>query len=156
MKQFRASVTSANSNGHGKGSSSTGARAKIERLLAHHEQITAALRTTLGLLDEGAHETKQQRGSTVLADALALDAARRGKRGPYGKRKPSAEARRQSKTDRREQRQRSANFLKLFDTDKPKRVPNSRGIAPLLLHGYLKRKGDGYVRTAREFSVEKS
>jgi hypothetical protein len=146
MNQFRAGYAAAlNGNGHGKGSA-TGARGKIERLLAHHEQIAAALRTTLGLLDEGAHETKQQRGSSVLADAMALDEARRSK----GKRKYKKAM---NKAAVQERRARSLAFLKQFDHEKPKRVPNARGIAPLLLHGYLKRKGDGYVRTAREFSV---
>jgi hypothetical protein len=125
---------------------------RLLRLRDQRAQELAAIETTIALLNGAAVATKRGRAGSVLDEALALDAARVGKR---KRQKPSAAARKQNKDDIRARRTRSFTFLSKFDREKPTRVPNAKGIAPLLLHGYLKKKGDGYVRTAREFSVEK-
>jgi hypothetical protein len=134
------------SNGNGTGSG-TGTMGKLLRLREQRAQELAALDTTIALLNGAAAATKRGRAGSVLDAALALDAARVGKRGPYAKRKTD-------KSAIRAQRERSLALLKRFDPETPRRF-KTRGIAPLLLNGYLKKKGDGYVRTAREFTVEK-
>jgi hypothetical protein len=144
-------ITSNNGNGNSDGmGTGTGTMGRLLRLRDQRAQELAALDTTIALLNGAAAATKRGRAASVLDAAIELDAERRGKRGPYGKRKKKMD-----KASVQERRARSAAFLNQFDREKPKRVPNARRIAPLLLHGYLKKKGDGYVRTAREFSVEK-
>ena len=48
-------------------------------------------------------------------------------------------------------RLKTAKRLAAFDTETPKRW-RGRGVGPLVYAGYLERKGDGYVRTAKEFN----
>lgn len=52
----------------------------------------------------------------------------------------------------RQRREISAAFLAEFDPETPKTV-KSKLLASMLRTGYLKRKGDGYIRTAKEFLV---
>jgi hypothetical protein len=127
-------MTTRNTNGTG-----SGTMARLLRLRDQRAQELAALDTTIALLNGAATETKRARASSVLDDALALDAERTGRRRP-------------SITHTR--RERSLALLAQFDREQPRRI-KSKGLAPLILHGYLKRKGDGYVRTAREFTVQK-
>lgn len=55
----------------------------------------------------------------------------------------------------KEQRARSLAILSAFDTTEPRANPPEHmgKIAKLISHGYLKHKGEGYVRTAKEFTV---
>ena len=58
-----------------------------------------------------------------------------------------------------ERRKASADVLATFDTATPKPLvgsgrPGARLAAPLIRRGYLKKKGDGYVRTAKPFVVD--
>ena len=137
----------ANSNGSGPG---TGTRGKLVRLLAEHEQIAAAIRVTLGLLDGHEVEKKQRRAPDVISQAIALDAARRGKATRKSKPKPYNKA---------AIKVRRARTLKILDalsttTPRPFPAPSLRGgLGTLLRHGLIKKSGDGYVRTAKPFTV---
>lgn len=53
-------------------------------------------------------------------------------------------------------RERSFNLLAQFDRAEARPVPaefSAQGVSVLVQHGYLKTKGDGYLRTAKEFRV---
>jgi len=119
---------------------------KLERLLAHHQQIVAALQTALALLNgEAVAKKAETNGHGVLGAALTLDAARRQtlsktKQSGYG-----------SRVSQKARRQASARLLATFDQHKPK--PGIRAIAPLVINGYLKKQGDGWVRTGKAFTV---
>lgn len=87
--------------------------------------------------------------SSVLEQALALDAARRNGKGkaiPQSKH-PDYHTR----VVEIARRQRTAAYLATFDLHTPHPGIAKKGVAPLLVNGYLKRKGDGYVRTGKEF-----
>ena len=58
----------------------------------------------------------------------------------------------------RAQRQISANMLATLDPVEPRQLPadfGKHGLGPLVRRGYIKRKRDGYIRTAKPFIVEK-
>jgi hypothetical protein len=143
--------TSTNGNGNGNMGTGSGTMGKLLRLREQRAHELDALDTAIALLTGAATATKRGRAASVLDDAIALDAARVGKRGPYKPRKPHRD---ESASALKARRTKTLAFLKLFDSDKPSRHPGT-ATAPLLLHGYLKRKGDGYIRTAREFSIER-
>lgn len=50
-------------------------------------------------------------------------------------------------------RQQTATLLASFDRDEPRPMANPRQAGVLIQHGYLKAKGDGFLRTAKEFQV---
>lgn len=137
-----------NTNGTGPG----GGQARIRALLAHHEAIVRALQTTLELLTGEAAAKKTKRVPAVLGAALAEEAARRTKRGrPRGKRAPWPNS-----DQRRALRAESARILALFSAT-PQRQEDvgldaSRTkLQPLIRWGYLRKKGKGWVRTAKVF-----
>jgi hypothetical protein len=124
---------------------------RLLRLRDQRAHELEALDLTIAMLNGAATATKRGRATSVLDAALALDADRTGKRRGAPKQKP--------KQSIRQRREATFAFLNSFDKTEPGRGDGSlvkSGIGTLLRHGYLKRKGDGYVRTAREFSVEKS
>jgi hypothetical protein len=145
-------------NGHGNSGGG-----KLERLLAYHEHAAEAIRTTIGLMNGHATTAKTNGHASVLADAIALDGARRAKTGKKKKRvslsKPGDRAAILA------QRARTLQALDAFSTKKPSAPeaiaqalgidPKTIGIGPLRAHGYLKKKGDGYVRTAKAYVVDK-
>ena len=58
----------------------------------------------------------------------------------------------------RAQRQASADMLARLDLVEPRQLPRAfgkHGLGPLVRRGYITRKGDGYIRTAKPFSVER-
>lgn len=130
---------------------------RIEKLLAHYEHIVAALRTTLALLQVDVRADRKDRATSVLSQALDLDAARRANgnghahdNGHEGSARPKKY---NTKDAQQQRRQRTAEFLAGFSHDKPQPAINGQrmGIGPLIAAGYLKRKGDGYLRTTKEF-----
>jgi hypothetical protein len=132
-----------NSNGMGTG---TGTMGRLLRLREQRAQELAALDTTIALLNGAAAVTKRGRAGSVLDEALALDAARVSKKRGSGI------------SETRKRRKATLAFLESFDREKPGHGNGAlvkSGIGTLLRHGYLKRKGDGYVRTGREFTVER-
>jgi hypothetical protein len=121
-----------------------GMRARIVRLLQHHEAAAAALRTTLELVDTAAAEVKASRPPyNIINKALVLDATRR---------KAQPKRPKLSVEMKKAQRHRTAAILAKYDRTTPKDATiagKSAGI--LVTRGYLTWKGDGYVRTAKEF-----
>lgn len=51
-------------------------------------------------------------------------------------------------------RRRSALILEKFDQEVPRRM-HAAGLGGLVANGYLARRGDGYVRTDKPFSIER-
>jgi hypothetical protein len=148
-------MSDTNGNGTGPGS---GTRGKLIRLLDHHEAIAAAIRTTLELLDGEATAKKQRRAPDMITQAIALDAARRhgGTRATAGrpKKKKVVDA-----AAIRARRKRTLALLDTLSTTTPRPIPGGHTgrknpIGTLLRHGLIKRSGDGYIRTAKPFTVE--
>jgi hypothetical protein len=143
--------TSTNGNGNGNMGTGSGTMGKLLRLREQRAHELDALDTAIALLTGAATAIKRGRAASVLDDAIALDAARTSKRGKYKARKPK-----ESKQIVHARRAATLAFLRSFDDAKPSRGNGAlNGIPVLLRHGYLKRKGDGYVRTGREFSIER-
>jgi len=149
----------------------------LSRLLAVHENAAASIRATIALLHgERIHESSNGNGLPAVARAaVAIDEKRReykreydrkwraahrpperpGKPGP----KPGAHKTGESTARRHQNRSHSAEALAKFDTAKP-RTAEELGIndprswvGPLVRRGYLKKKGGGYIRTAKPFHI---
>ena len=132
---------------------------RLTRLLNFYEHAAAAIRTTMALMDQqpetsrngwGGDRRSQSNGSIAKA-ALQIDAQRRA--GTLPKKKHLR------RDEIRAQRERSAAVLAHFDPKEPK-LPgefpiNPKSIQPLVRWGFLKKKGPGYVRTAKPFHVDK-
>jgi len=100
-----------------------------------------AVRTTIAAYQAAAHERAAANGHGVLAQALQIDAARTATKKPRG---GSLAA----------QRARTAKVLALFDDKHPQAGELiGRGLGALVRRGYLKARGDGYVRTAKPYHV---
>lgn len=137
------------SNGHG-----PAAPPQLLKLLAKHERIVASIRETLNAL--GVHQTQSSttRASSTLATALALDEERvagSGRKKPQWRTSPAVEKRRRQ----------TLAVLSKFNHDTPTPPPpdptgKNRTIGSLVRYGYLKPKGDGFVRTSKEFTEKKS
>lgn len=56
------------------------------------------------------------------------------------------------KVAERERRKRTAALLDSLDREEPRHIENPRRVSVLLQHGYIKSKGNGYVRTAKTFT----
>lgn len=55
---------------------------------------------------------------------------------------------------KRQQREATAALLSGLDTTEPRPLADgARGIGPLIRHGYIRKKGDGYIRTAKPYQV---
>ena len=143
----------ANSDLHG-GST----RGRLVRLLARYDSAAAAIRTTLALLDGDAAQTKTEKAGDVLRQAIRIDTVRAGAdamivngngsgRPAPAKAKPSGAGAKAAKAKRR----RTAALLDTFSTTTPRPNTEKRPLSVLLQHGYLTKKGDGYVRTAKQF-----
>jgi hypothetical protein len=72
---------------------------------------------------------------------------------PRQKKRPSAMKKR-SAPNVKAQRQRTADYLAQYDTETPRLIP-SAALGAYVRRGYLREKGDGYLRTAKEFIVDK-
>jgi hypothetical protein len=124
---------------------------KFAKLIAEREADVAALKRAYTLL----HARNGKGATSVLADALALDAVRREKRKP--KRKPARAATKKTTGTHAAtiaaQRRRTAKFLaRMENTTGPYRGKDlQKFVTPLLRHGYIKKSGDGYVRTDKPF-----
>ena len=122
------------------------ARAKLQRLLQYHEHIVESLQTSLGLLD-GVVIAKKMNGAGVphfVAQAVASEAARKAAK----PKKPYL-----GKEALKAQRVRTAAMLAKYDRTKPRPTEAAgRAIGIMVTRGYLVKKGDGYIRTAKEFT----
>lgn len=131
---------------------------RLLRLLAYFENGAASIRATLAFLkhDPTARGNGKANGNghdadmpTVLAAAVGMERRRRatkGKRG-YG-----------VAASVRDRRQRTADLLAKLDTTTP--TPNAdldpilrAQLGPMVVRGYMKKKGGGYVRTSKTFHV---
>jgi hypothetical protein len=137
---------------------------RLDRLLAYHESAAEAIRTTIGLLNGSAKAAKTNGHNTVLAEALALDGDRAHKVKAKARAKKKKPHRPTGRDAIRVQRQRTAQVLDKFDLKTPRPVAEvaqelgvsskRAGFSPLINHGYLKKKDDGYVRTAKPYVVD--
>lgn len=130
-------------------------RDRLEQLIAEYRQRIVALETALVLLDEAA--PRRGTGGRV-ATAIAIDARRRADTNGNGG-APRTLTNKDPEYHRpatvKARRARTATFLATFDREHPKPVPGgaAKGLGILIVRGYLKKKGDGYIRTAKEFIV---
>lgn len=115
---------------------------RLDRLIAEYEGKVSALRTVQGLLNGAAVVKKAATNGHLVSAALALDAARRQHKKTSGRTKAN-----------QQRRARSAAYLKKFDTKTPRPNGGNRGVSILIARGYLRKKGDGYIRTAKPFEV---
>ncbi len=143
------------SNGNGSENGTAPGRqptpAKLEALLAYHEKMAEAVRITLDLLRATAVVTKRQSATSIFSQALAMEGERVARRGrPPGPAKPE---RGHSAAAVRERRAKTFAVLDSLSTTVPSTVGMEAGT--LLRHGYIKRKGDGYVRTGKKWSPDK-
>lgn len=123
---------------------------KIDRLIDEHERALEALKLTRDMLNGEAREKKQTRSNGALTAALAHEAVRKpSRRTPAVRTKVPGYGRKI-----REQRERSKAFLDQFDPTEPRSITTT-GMGSLVRRGYLKRKGDGYVRTTKEYLVRR-
>lgn len=123
---------------------------KLAKLLAEREADVAAIHRVQAIMT-GDHVATKRARPDILADALALDAKRRAKKTT---RRP-APPRGQFAAKIHAQRSASAALLRKAEhADRP--LPGNkfgRGLGSLVRRGYLKREGDGYVRTDKPYEV---
>lgn len=122
---------------------------KLEKIAAlheekarHHEQKARILRAAIAMLDEHASASSVARAAATLKGAMTLDAARR---------RAEPNPRSNSKEVALKRRTATATFLSHFDAETPREGGAGRGVGTLIRHGYLKKKGDGYIRTAKVY-----
>jgi hypothetical protein len=141
---------------------------KLLRLLTYHENAAANIRATIALmqhlngtavLDKRKEMHAANGTSTIARAALQMDDARREQKrawqAKYIARKKAGKV--THPNSRLNQRQRTADTLAHFDLTEPK-LPGElpyqpQGLGRLVVNGYLKRKGPGYVRTAKPYYV---
>src|SRR5688572_5843758 len=137
-----------------------GALAQLHKHLHHHEQIVTAIRTTLALPDDHASTKTAKRAPDVLAQALALDRQRKASSNGSGPRIGRPPKNKQpsywNHETVKERRKRTAAFLELFNATTPTPAPSKKGkggaLGIMIQHGFLKKKGDGYIRTGKVFT----
>jgi hypothetical protein len=147
------SPNTAATNGHGNSGTT-----KLDRLLAFHESAAAAIRMTIGLMNGQAQHAKTNGHASVLAEAIALDGARRTKT----KKKQLRNGER--KAAKRAQREQTERTLAAFTASKPRQLADVAAevgvsvqqiaVGPLLRAKYLKRKRGGFVRTTKPYVVD--
>jgi hypothetical protein len=118
-------------------------RKRLERLLAHYEGAASAIRTTLSLLDGDERASAARNGHGVIAQAMKLDAARAEAHDDDHRPKYVSKI--------KAQRARTAAILKGLSRTEPGRVKDPKSVAVMVRHGYIRRQGDGYVRTEKVF-----
>jgi hypothetical protein len=127
-----------------------GTPGKMRELLAYHERMADALRTTIGLLNGHAVEKKQDKHQDLF-DAVQLDAARRRNGAPVPRvtvlAKPPHLPRKKTKAEKRRE---MLQLLSQFNTETPIGPKGIGRIGHLLSTGYIKRKAGGYVRTDKQ------
>lgn len=137
----------------------TSTRQQLEKLLAHHEGIAAAIRTTLSLLEGHEERGAKRRAPQVITQALALDAARAAANGNghHERQEPRPTKPKLTMARIRANRRRTARILGRLSKTEPRPLgPGEyKQVAVMLRHGYITKKGDGYLRTGKEFEVEK-
>lgn len=139
---------------------------KLERLFEYHTRAAASLGFTLELLRAEDHRVKMGRAPDILVAALSEEATRKLALEPPPTSEPEADEPRrksrpgsQAKLPLKQRRLRSAAWLAEFDPVIPKQANETsagrdaglKGLGTFVRRNYLKRKGNGYVRTAKVF-----
>jgi Arc/MetJ-type ribon-helix-helix transcriptional regulator len=145
---------------------------QMRKLLAEYEHAAEAIRTTLGLLNGHATAAKQNGHASTITDAMLLDAQRRTAKAArataprLSKNGKTLGRPKKTRHDAMLQRRRDTEaFLAAFETTTPitladvktaagGTLPIRGGLGTLLRHGYLKRKGGGFIRTSKAFVVD--
>jgi hypothetical protein len=130
-------------------------RSRIEKLIAHHEQQLAALRTVHALLagDEQASSTRR-RGTTV-AQALQLEAERHANGNGHEGRGRRREGKGHHKAAVLARREQAAAFLAEFDRTTPRpRTYGGKRLGAFISNGYLRQTDDGILRTDKPYVVD--
>jgi|SRR5688572_4236538 len=121
--------------------------ATLARLAADYQGHADTLRKAIDLLT--LHQTVRK-GLTIpaaLDQAIALDHARRANGSAPKTRAPNGTL----TAARRRKREATAALLATFDAVEPRDTGGNR-VGVLIQHGFLKRKGKGYIRTAKPFT----
>lgn len=130
------------------------------KLLSYHERAADVLRAALALLRHGAPSANGHKGTdldAVIAPgagdiqraALQHEARRLATLQGRPKKHPRTS---DYKIEMKKRRQATAKVLARFDRDEPRPNAGGRSIGVLVQHGFLKQKGDGYVRTDKPFT----
>lgn len=136
---------------------------RLLRLLAYFENGAASIRATLDFLQHDPTGRAYGRNGNgnghdlmpgPLQGAVLLDQARRARYIKHGRRTGP-----QTNKKISAQRQRTADLLAGLNPTTPTLTAEMdpvarRGIGSMVRRGYVKRKGDGYVRTAKAFDVD--
>lgn len=117
--------------------------AEMEARLDFHQNLANAYRVTIADLKGSAVAKVAKRAPATMRHAAAIDRARR--KGKSAKPKVKSD-----KASVLARRQRTAAVLATFDREEPRPLP--RGLVSVVMAGYLRKKGKGYVRTAKEFT----
>ena len=114
----------------------------FERIAEFHEHRARIIREAMKLITED--HAYAVRDDAAMATAMAAIGESRTTAPGYGARRLE-----------RERRRASADLLATFDPNIPREAPagKERAVAPLIRHGYLKKRGDGYVRTVKAFDI---
>jgi len=113
------------------------AYAAVEKLLIQHQGIVDGARLVLDLL-----RAEQQSDNAPIIAATIVGGMDRGRR-------------RRKLSKAQQKRETIAALLAQFNQATPSRPAkmDARAFGPYVRRGYLKRKGDGYVRTVKAFTV---
>lgn len=128
----------------------------LEKIAAYYEHRAAVVRETMRVLADHSGASAHRRMDTTLADAMAIDSARRRHR----KIPPAATKSRQRSYHQKETvaARRAVTAKMLAGISDSEYVPKPKGfigIGPLIAHGYLKTKGALVKRTAKPFTVDR-
>jgi hypothetical protein len=139
-------------------------RSRIEKLIAHHEQQLAALRTVHALLAGDEQASSARRSKSTVTQALRLEAGRRSngdgpaEHGPYyvpeerGRRSEGKGHHKAAVLARREQ---AAAFLAEFDRTIPRpRTYGGKRLGAFISNGYLRQTDEGILRTDKVYEVD--
>lgn len=126
---------------------------RLGKLLAEREADIAAIHRILAIVT-GEQVTKKRARPDILADALALDAQRREKKGrtPKGYEKHRASSRPGTK-GAKAQRTATARTLAKIERGAALTTADGKRIPVLSRYGYIKKHGDAHVRTEKPFEV---
>jgi len=155
---------SENGNGNAGGSLT---RARLLKLLDEHQRAVTSIRHVLAMLDDTAVVVKASNGNGhgVLTGALAIERARRGRKGHPATSTPASASPAYHTTEAIvARRTRTKALLDVFGEsgttltiDELRKAgvdgPSMVMVGILARYGYLKRKGDAFTRTPKVFET---
>jgi hypothetical protein len=117
----------------------------LEELLEYHEDAANHIRRTLDLLAR--MNGAGAESSATIVEKLGAFVAR-------GRAAQAAVDAAIAAPKKKSTRQQAAQLLARFDLKEPRSAGEGKmQIGALTRHGYLRKKGDGYVRTTKAFTV---